>query len=169
MKRLNRIKLAVHALELGGDLKRVSQFLNWKEFENMTSIAFERNGYRVKRNFWFTTPERKWEIDVIGVKKPNVLCVDCKHRQRGVSPSSLKEIVKDQTDRTRALSESLLRYAEDIGCSKWKTIKLTPAILSLTQPRFRFYQSVPIIGILQLQDFINQFPAYLSSIRHFTI
>jgi len=75
---LQRLKLAVYAVQLGADLETVSSHLQWKEFENMAAFALERNGYGVVRNLRFKHAGRRWEIDVVGFRRPMVLCVDCK-------------------------------------------------------------------------------------------
>jgi len=165
---LKRLKLAVHAIELGADVERVSGFLDWKEFENIAAIAFERNGYSVKRNLRFKHAGRRWEIDVIACKKPMVACVDCKHWHHGMYPYAIRRIVEEQVERTSALVESLLKLTEKIECTSWSTVKLVPAILSLTTARSKFYNKVPIVPVLQLQDFISQLPAYANSLKHFS-
>lgn len=165
---LKRLKLAVHAIELGGDLERVSGFLDWKEFENIAAIAFERNDYRVTRNLRFKHAGRRWEIDVVGCKKPMIVCVDCKHWHHGMYPSAIRRIVEEQVERTSALGESLPKLTEKIGCVSWNRVKLVPAILSLITVRSKFYDNIPIVHVLQLQDFISQLPAYANSLKHFS-
>ena len=165
---LKRLKLAVHAVELGADVERVSGFLGWKEFENIAAIAFERNGYSVKRNLRFKHAGRRWEMDILACKKPIVACVDCKHWHHGMYPSAIRRIVEEQVERTSALAESLPKLTEKIECTSWSTVKLVPAILSLTTIRSKFYNKVPIVPVLQLQDFISQLPAYMDSLKHFS-
>jgi len=165
---LKRLKLAVHAIELGADVERVSGFLDWKEFENIAAIAFERNDYSVKRNLRFKHAGRRWEIDIIACKKPIVACVDCKHWHHGMYPSAIRRIVEEQVERTSALAESLPKLTEKIECTSWSRVKLVPAILSLTTVRSKFYNKVPIVSVLQLQDFISQLPAYVDSLKHFS-
>jgi Holliday junction resolvase-like predicted endonuclease len=165
---LKRLKLAVHAIELGADLERVSGFLDWKEFENIAAIAFERNDYSVKRSLRFKHAGRRWEIDVVGCKKRMIVCVDCKHWHYGMYPSAIRRIVEEQVERTSALAESLPKLAEKIGCASWNRVELVPAILSLITVRSKFYNKVPIVPILQLQDFISQLPAYADSLKHFS-
>jgi Holliday junction resolvase-like predicted endonuclease len=165
---LKRLKLAVHAIELGADVERVSGFLDWKEFENIAAIAFERNGYSVKRNLRFKHAGRRWEMDIIACKKPVVACVDCKHWHHGMYPFAIRRIVEEQVERTSALAESLLKLTEKIECASWSTVKLVPAILSLTTVRSKFYNKVPIVPVLQLQDFISQLPAYMDLLKHFS-
>lgn len=165
---LKRLKLAVHAMQMGGDLECVSSFLDWKEFENIAAIAFERNGYSVTKNLRFKHAGRRWEIDIVGCKKPVVVCVDCKHWHYGMYPSAMRRIVEEQVERTSALAESLPNLTEKIGCVSWSRVKLVPAILSLLTARSKFYNKVPIVPVLQLQDFINQLPAYVGSLKHFS-
>lgn len=165
---LKRLKLAVHTIELGADVERVSGFLDWKEFENIVVIAFERNDYSVKRNLRFKHAGRRWEMDIIACKKPIVACVDCKHWHYGMYPSAIRRIVEEQVERTSALAESLPKLTEKIECTSWSRVKLVPAILSLTTVRSKFYNKVPIVPVLQLQDFISQLPAYMDSLKHFS-
>ncbi len=164
---LKRLKLAVHAINLGADLEGVSSFLDWKEFENIAAIAFEWNSYSVKKNLRFRHAGRKWEIDIVGCKKPLVVCADCKHWHHGMYSSAIRRIVEEQVERTSALAESLPKLADKIECSTWSRVKLVPAILSLIKARFKFYDNVPIVPVLQLQDFLSQLPAYADSLKHF--
>ncbi|MEM3699612.1 MAG: hypothetical protein QXL57_01940 [Candidatus Bathyarchaeia archaeon] len=157
---LQRLKLAVYAIELGADFERVCSFLGWREFEGMASVILERNSYVVKQNFWFKHFGKRWEIDVVGYKKPIVLCVDCKHWRYGMRPSALKKIAEEQKKRTIALVESLLTLVGKFEFASWNNVKIVPAVLSLVPGRFKFYNEVPIVPVLQFQDFINQLPAY---------
>jgi len=162
-----RLELAVRAVILGADVERISGFLRWREFEDIAAIVLEKNGYIVAKNVHFKHGERRWEIDVVGCKKPLVLCIDCKHWHHGMSPSAVKKIAEAQAERTRALSESLPNISIEIEASKWSTAKFVPAILALLPSSFKFYDKVPIVPVLQLQDFINQLPAYTESLKYF--
>ena len=166
--RLQRLKLAVRAIQLDADVERVSSFLQWKEFENIAAVAFERNSYSVKKNFRFKHAGRRWEIDIVGCKRPIAICVDCKHWHHGMYPSSLKKIVEEQVRRTFALAESLPELINKIECASWDRVKFVPAVLSLVKDRFKFYDNVPIVPVLQLRDFLGQLPAYADSLKHFS-
>jgi len=165
---LQRIKLAVKAINLGADLERVGSFLKWQEFENMAAIALTRNNCIIEKNLRFKHAGRKWEIDIVGCKKPVAVCIDCKHWHRGMQPSTLKKIVEDQVERTFALAKSLPSLSSRVECASWDEAKLVPAVLSLVVGRFKYYDNVPIVPILQLQDFLSQLPAYADSLKHFT-
>jgi Holliday junction resolvase-like predicted endonuclease len=165
---MQRLKLAVRAISLGADIENVSSFLQWKEFENIAAVAFERNGYTVTKNLRFKHVRQRWEIDILGFKEPIVLCVDCKHWHRGMSPSSIKKIVEDQVKRTSALAESLPNPTIRFEFASWNFAKFVPAVLSLVTGRFKFYENVPIVSVIQLQDFLSELPAYVDSLKHFS-
>jgi Holliday junction resolvase-like predicted endonuclease len=163
-----RLKLAVHAIGLGADIENASNYLQWQEFENIAAIAFERNDYSVEKNLRFKHAGRRWEIDIVGCRKPIALCVDCKHWHRGTYPSALKHVVDEQTERTSALCEALPNMTDKIECATWGTVILIPAVLLLVTGRFKFYNDVPIVPVLQLQDFLSQLPAHVNALKHFT-
>jgi len=162
---IQRFKLTVKAVNLGADLEHVSGFLQWQEFENMAAVALTRNNYIIEKNLRFKHAGRKWEIDIVGCKKPIALCIDCKHWHHGMYPSALKKIGEEQLERISALAESLPSLAGKIECASWNRVKLVPAVLSLIVGRFKFYNNVPIVPVLQLQDFLNQLPAYADSLK----
>jgi Holliday junction resolvase-like predicted endonuclease len=164
---LQRVKLAVKAVNLGADLEHVGGFLQWQEFENIAAVALAQNNYIIVKNLRFKHAGRKWEIDIVACKRPIVLCMDCKHWHYGMYPSRLKKIVEEQAERTLALAEALPSFARRIECASWDNAKLIPAILSLVTGRFKFYDDAPIVSVLQLQDFLSQLPAYADSLKHF--
>ena len=162
-----RVKLAIKAASLGADVEHISNLLCWQEFEEITAFALKSNGYKVSSNVRFKNASRRWEIDVVGCKKPLVICVDCKHWQHAITPSALKRIVNSQVERTRAFADSLPNIALKLECVKWTEAKFIPCILSLMPSSFKFYYEVPIVPVLQLQDFLNQLPVYTESLKYF--
>lgn len=164
---VQRLGLAVRAMQLGADVERVSSFLQWKEFEDMAAVAFDRNGYKVQKNLRFKHAGHRWEIDVLGYRKPLILCVDCKHWRRAMSPSALRKIVEEQIERTKALAGFLPSPSVNFEFGLWQKIELVPAVLSLVAGKVKLYDDVPIVPILQLQDFLSQLPVFASSFKHF--
>ena len=163
----NRLRLAVKAASLGADIEQVSAFLRWQEFEDMAALALERNGYVVAKNVRFKHAGHRWEIDVVGCRKPLVLCVDCKHWQRGLKPSALRRIVEAQVERARALADTLPSASLKLECVKWSESKFVPVILALMPSSAKFYGDVPVVPVLQLQDFLIQLPAQVESLTYF--
>lgn len=164
----NRLRLAAKAVSLGADLENVSSFLHWKEFEDIAAIALQRNYYTTVKNLRFKKGGRRWEIDVVGCRKPLVLCVDCKRWHRSVKPSSIKKIVEAQVERTCELADTLPTPLLKLECVKWNKAKFLPVILSLIPSSLKFYDNVPVVPVLQLQDFLTQLPAYVESLKYLT-
>lgn len=162
-----RLKMAMTALGLGADFERVCSSLSWKEFEGVTAQAFEYNGYRVVRNFHFRSLNRRWEIDVVGLKQPIALCADCKHWKRGWRNAASTNAVQSQIERTRALNEALHRYSAILGIESWTQARLIPLVLSFVQGPCKFHNRVPVVPILQIQDFINEVLLRSGYLLHF--
>jgi hypothetical protein len=84
-----------------------------------------------------------------------------------LSPSALKRTVDAQVERTKALADSLPNIALNLECTKWGKAKFLPAMLSLVPCAFKFYDNVPVVPVLQLQDFLHQLPAYVETLKFF--
>ena len=163
-----RLKLAVKAALLGADIEQLSNLLCWQEFEEIVAFALQSNGFSVQTNVRFKHAGRRWEIDVVGCKKPIVVCVDCKHWQRAIAPSALRRIVNNQVERTKAFTGSLPNVALKIHCTQWERAKFVPIVLSLLPSSQKFFKKIPIVPVLQIQDFINQFPIYIETLEFFS-
>jgi len=163
----SRLKLAIKAASLGADVEHISDLLCWREFEEIAALALKNNGYIVQNNLRFKHEGKRWEIDVVGCKKPLVICLDCKHWQRAISSSALKRIVDLQSQRAKALADLLPNISLKLECSKWEKAKFIPGVLSLIPSAQRFCEKVPVVPVLKLQDFICQLPAYTGSIKFF--
>jgi Holliday junction resolvase-like predicted endonuclease len=161
---IQRLEMAVRALRSGADLERVSDLLQWKEFEGMAAFALENNGYLVQRNVRFKHGGRRWEIDVVGLRKPLVVCMDCKHWHHRLCESTTKKIVNEQIARVHALAISLPNPAIRIVPATSDTYKFLPVVLSLIVDESKFFEGVPIVPILQLQDFLNHLPTCTDSL-----
>jgi len=163
----SRLKLAVKAVSLGADIQHISDFLRWQEFEEIAAEALKNNGYTVNNNVRFKHEGHRYEIDVVGCRKPLVLCIDCKRWQRAITPSALKRIVTEQIQRTQALTNAIPNKKIDIECTQWGLAKFVPAVLSLIPSAFKFYDHVPIVSVLQLQDFTSQLPLQSENVKVF--
>ena len=161
----NRLKLAVKAITLGADIERISDLLGWQEFEEIASLALKNNGYTVKKNTHFTYESHRWEIDVVGCSKPLVVCIDCKHWKRAITPYALKKMADAQIERTGAFANSLPNPKLRLDCTSWERAKFIPVVLSLVPCAYKFCYQVPIVPILQLQDFLTQLPAYTPELK----
>lgn len=166
---MQRVRLATRAIELGADQERVSRFLNWKEFERIGSIALETHRYVVETNVYFKHNGHRGELDIVGCRDPLVVCVDCKHWNRGLHPSKFRKAADHQAKRTLAFAESLPNPARHLKCSSWKEAKFVPVVLSLVPTSPKFYGGTPIVSILQFREFLTQLPLCVDSVLHFKI
>ncbi len=164
----SRLKLAVKAISLGADIQTISDFLRWQEFEEIAAVALKINGYAVHHNLRFKHGGRRYEIDVVGCRKPLVACIDCKRWQHAITPSALKKIVEDQIQRTQSLADWLPNTKANLECVHWDKAKFVPAVLSLMPSAYKFYYEVPVVQVLQLQDFVSQLPLYLDKVKFFS-
>lgn len=163
----NRLKIAVKAATLGADIQNISDMLKWQEFEEIAAIALKINGYIVKKNLRFKHGGRRYEIDVVGCRKPHVVCIDCKRWQHAIAASALRKIVEEQLQRVEALADTLPNLKLELECAKWEKAKFIPAILSLVPGAYKFYYEVPVVPVLSLQDFIGQLPLYIETMKCF--
>ncbi len=164
-----REKIRTRALELGADLEHVCRFLSWAEFEMITAQAFEANGYRVMNNFRFKRGKERREIDVVGIDKPLIICADCKHWKRGLRTAAALKTIEAQVERTKALAYVLPRYLHEIGLENWETATLLPMVISLLPGTNKVINKVPVVPVLQLQDFISEVPLKLDLLRQISI
>jgi hypothetical protein len=164
----NRLKLATKAIAMGMDVEAVGNLLHWQEFESITAATLESCSYAIRQNLRFKHAARRWEIDVVGCKKPLVICVDCKSWHHSISPSAMSRVVELQEERTRALSDSLQNVKIGLECASWGRAKFVPVVLVLVPSRFKFFDDVPVVPILQMRDFINKLPLEVECVKYFT-
>ena len=62
----DRLQTALFAITLGATIEDVSEYVTWRDFEAITGIILEENGFDVTKNLVLTKP--RMEIDVIGKK-----------------------------------------------------------------------------------------------------
>ncbi len=162
-----RVKIAIHAIKSGADFERVCRVLEWIEFENLVATAFEANNYVVRRRFRFKWAQRRWEIDVLGYREPLITCVDCKHWSHGWQRSAIGKAAEAQALRTKVLAEALPTLQKEIGLGQWRQATLVPVVLTLVSVPLKFHNKVPVVPILQLQNFLNELQAHVISLTHF--
>ena len=145
----DRLQAALFAITLGATIEDVSEYLTWRDFEAITGIILEENSFDVTKNLVLTKP--RMEIDVIGKKMNIALLIDCKH-WKNMSKSALDEIVKKQIERVK-------RYVADEG------ITALPVIVTLHQEGTRLVDNVPIVPIMKLSSFLDEFVGNLGSLK----
>lgn len=163
-----RVRIAVQAIKLGADFERVCRLLEWKEFESITTTAFEAYDYIVVNNFRFKGKDgKRWEIDILAYKQPLIASVDCKHWKHNWTRAPITKMVDQHVERTKAFADILPSLNDKVKLGKWKHTTVIPFILSLLSSPFKFHRNTPIVPVLQLQNFLNELPAHTSLLTHF--
>ena len=144
----DRIQTALFAIKLGADVEYVSEYLTWQDFESITGLFLQEKDFDVTKNLILTKP--RMEIDVVGTKMDIALLIDCKH-WKTMSNSALDEIVKKQVERVK-------RYVADENMSS------LPVIVTLHQEEIQFIENVPIVPIMKLSSFLDEFVGNLDSL-----
>ena len=145
----DRLQTALFAINLGADLEDVSEYLNWKDFESLTGIILEEKDFEVTKNLILTKP--RMEIDIIGKKMDIALLIDCKH-WKSMSKSALDEIVRKQIERVKHFVSI-------------ENISALPVIVTLHQETIQFVGNVPIVPIMKLSSFLDEFVGNLDSLK----
>ena len=144
----DRLQTALFAINLGATIEDVSEYLTWRDFESLTGLILEEKDFDVTKNLILTKP--RMEIDVIGKKMDIALLIDCKH-WKTMSKSALDEIVKKQIERVK-------RYVAD------ESMSALPVIVTLHQEEIQFVDNVPIVPIMKLSSFLDEFVGNLDSL-----
>ena len=144
----DRLQTALFAINLGATIEDVSEYLTWRDFESLTGLILEEKDFDVTKNLIMTKP--RMEIDVVGKKMNTALLIDCKH-WKTMSKSALDEIVKKQIERVK-------RYVAD------ESMSALPVIVTLHQEEIQFVDNVPIVPIMKLSSFLDEFVGNLDSL-----
>jgi len=144
----DRLQTASFAINLGATIEDVSEYLTWRDFESLTGLILEEKDFDVTKNLILTKP--RMEIDVVGTKMDIALLIDCKH-WKTMSKSVLNDIVKKQVERVK-------RYVAD------ENISALPVIVTLHQEEIQFVDNIPIVPIMKLSSFLDEFVGNLDSL-----
>ena len=146
----DKLKTALFAIKNGVPIEEVSRYIDWKDFEGLVAEILDSKHFDVLRNFRMTKPTM--EIDVVGVRLGIALLIDCKHWKK-LSHSALETIVVKQIERVK-------HYV-----SNAKDVIAAPVIVTLNQEETSFISKVPIVPILQLSSFNDEFYGSMEEIK----
>jgi hypothetical protein len=169
LSRDNRLGLAVKAIELGADFQTVSQSLGWLEFEELAAYVFEMNGYSVLRRFRFQAEGRRWEMDVLALRWPYVVCAECKHWTKGIGNSTARGIIETHIEKTEVFSRHLPELSKRIKAQGWGSVTVVPVALTLSPTDMSIYRRVPSVSILALPSFLDEFGGQLERLIHHVV
>nr|MDO8079975.1 nuclease-related domain-containing protein [Candidatus Freyarchaeota archaeon] len=159
----SRLEISLIALEYGVDIEEVCKLLSWKEFEAFSKSVLEKNNYLCIQNFRFKHNQKRYEIDVVGLKEPLILCIDSKHYKKSGKSYVLRTYCKKQIERIEALSRALSLMVSKLRIIKWKEAKIIPLIVTLLAEEIDFSE-VPIVPFFKLNSFITELPTHISEV-----
>jgi hypothetical protein len=150
---INPVELALKLLSRGVEARRISELLDWRDFEFFTSRILSESQYEVEHSVSLTSPVR-FELDVLGVDPSTgfSLAVDCKHWSI-TTPSRLKNAAENHNARVW----KLVKYYSYVK-SKYRILEkaksITPLIITLLTPGIRVHANVLVISIRELPSFL---------------
>jgi len=163
-----RLEIAVRAITAGADFERVSRSLGWLEFEEMVAYTFEENGYDVNRRFRFQAEGRRWEIDVLAVRRSLVVCAECKHWASGLGNMTARRIVEVHLEKVKVLSENAAGVAERLKLNGGRAV-FVPLTLSLQPAREKIYRRIPVVSVFELPSFLAEFEGQMDWLAKFPV
>ena len=131
-------------------IEEASRDVDWKDFEGLVAEILESKNFEVTRNFRMKKPTM--EIDVVGIHLGTAVLIDCKHWKR-MTQSALNDIVSKQIERVKS-------YVE-----KTESISAIPVIVTLHQEKVDFVKQVPIVPIMELSSFLDEFYGNLDKVK----
>ena len=162
MTKYGRVQIAILCLNLAADPSYISRYLDWREFEDFTAAIVNMYGYMTYRNYRFKSMDRRWEIDILAIKKPVLLCLNCKHFLKQ-SWASLRRAALEELGRAEALEQALPRLKLQPKPSKgWGIL---PAVVTLLTPKFKIYDKIPVVRVTELGNFLEELTLHVDSLR----
>jgi len=150
-----RLKLALEAIRLG-EVQTVARALTWQEFEEFSEDCLRTAEFDTKKGLLFKDETRRWQVDIVALKKSILLVLDCKHWESTNHSSKFHQAVEHQT---RVL-QPLIRYMRANGSLIDQEVWALPVIVTLFEPRVSLLDAVVIVSIGQLPDFLGHLTPY---------
>lgn len=164
-----RGRIAIKAIELGSDFESVCRLLKWKEFEGIATFTFQAYGYNVERNYRFKDLNgKRWEVDLVSLRKPTVVLVDCKLWKRNWTKASAIKTMEQHIKRVEAFTNTPKNLLPKLPADLSENSIVIPVVLSLLESLIRSHQGMPIVPILKLRHFINSLPLEMDNLTYFT-
>jgi hypothetical protein len=161
----SRLKLAFLLIRSGIEIEKALIHLDWKEFEAFTLDILLHHDFQVYSRVRFKSSNKKrYEIDLLAIRNPIILCIDCKHwSSRARKKHALKKAVEKQVERTKAFSKD--GDLSKFYIEKDNSLFLMPVLISWLAEDIKTHQNVPIVPIFQLSSFLNQIDVYMNEFK----
>ena len=154
-----RLKLALEAIRLG-EVQSVARGLTWQEFEEFSEDCLRAAEFDTKKGLLFGDETRRWQVDIVALKKSILLVLDCKHWESTNYSSKFHRAVEHQ----KQVLQPLIRHMRANGSLIDQKIWALPLIVTLFEPRVSLLDAVVIVSIGQLPDFLGHLTPYDSEL-----
>ena len=176
---------------LSYDIKQMAErLLDFQGFERLIKEIISKVGYYAITNFRFTdhsefvkeTSQERYEIDIVGLKRNNILIIDAKEWHRRSPFGGLNKAANLQHQRGVALTKNPQQFHSLLKIlltspsrmkshiQKYFPLKLFPIMVTLENNNIRLNENqVPLVSILQLNSFLNELPNSLDYYKHISI
>lgn len=148
------VELALELISKGVGPARISETLNWRDFEELSTRILLEFGYEAIHGLTLASPV-KLEIDVFGVEPISRLgiAIDCKHWSTNTE-AKLIEAVNKHLERM----SKLIRYFPRLKAKYRelsKTRQILPALITLFTPPIRVHNNVLIFSIEEMPQILR--------------
>ncbi len=127
----DKIKVILNALKLGVEAGPLARYLNWREFEKLTTALLNEAGYDAEWNVKLFHGGKRIQVDVLAYNGSILLMIDCKRWNKALTPSMEREIMDKQEKRLLFLKNIIEQV---FGQGNLKAIYVIPITLSLYKP-----------------------------------
>ncbi|OGD57266.1 hypothetical protein A3K78_08830 [Candidatus Bathyarchaeota archaeon RBG_13_52_12] len=162
-----RLATAVKAVQVGADVEAVSRCLTWLEFEELSARVFEENGFKVMRRFRFMAEGRRWELDLLAVRTPYLVCGECKRWGKGIGNQTARGIIETHLEKIEVFTGHIEELRKRVGLVDWSKAVVVPMVLTLSATPMEIYRRVPSVSVLALPSFLSEFDGQLERLAHF--
>jgi len=143
------------AMSKGVPLEAIASTIPWQRFEVLVKEALVRYGFETGRHIRFEYSGRRWEIDVLGVREGDLLCIDCKQWKKGGKGGVLRKSVSEQLSRVVALSK--LKTKPQLLRARRNRLNAYAALTTLLDTGRYIIDGCFIVPITKLNSFLDQF------------
>lgn len=132
----------------------------WKEFEKLCSRILEQYGFETFLNVRLKVLRKVRELDVVALREPWVLAVDCKRWARR-RESHLRLAARAHKARCELLARELPGVVEVAArVAKWREARVVPVIVDVHETVMKMFEGVPIVPLRKLPAFLDEFEAF---------
>jgi len=163
----DKIEFVDTFLSRGFSIEFLTGLFNWREFEDFSGEILGRHGYTLLRNYRFSHGKHRFEIDVVGFKRPMIICVDCKQYRRPRGRSINIKQRERHLRRVKAFAVHLKGQAVKIGVSGWGKAFVIPIVVTLLQEGIHL--NVPVVPIFKLNMFLLELALNTSDVKRFEV